>query len=496
MERRLIITCAFGFLCVPSWTVTLIHKKIFRAWHKESSPSETVLPLLLSFPIGESIRTKMSFELGLRSEWDGVLGDISDLSRKWTCTVYFWHQYDASAVRKVVFPNDPEEPGTFRGLSYWCRYNFNGTLSLLFSKARTLFEKNAAPILHLSGMDVTVVKTDYEGQAKKLLELMENTDVIIVAGGDGTLQEVMAAFLFETILKATFSKIPIGFIPLGQTSSLSHTLFAESGNKVQRITDATLAVVKGETIPLDVLQIKGEKEQPVFALTGLRWGSFRDAGVTVSKSGLRLIKPRSHTRDLQRDPPVEQKRPLHGPPCTGEYYEGSRHTGHNRRTSKEDFMNICMEPNTVSKGDFITVGSKKVRDPRLHADGTECLRASRCTLLLPEGTGGSFSIDSEEYEAMPVEVKLLPRKLQFFCDPRKREEMLQGAAQVMPSLGFHYLEEGLDKQGHQERRPGSAASSIVTVSDVGVQGCGFRPALGCRSFLPQTTFLGQALENS
>uniref|UniRef100_A0A2K6GKK8 Acylglycerol kinase, mitochondrial n=1 Tax=Propithecus coquereli TaxID=379532 RepID=A0A2K6GKK8_PROCO len=134
----------------------------------------------------------------------------------------------------------------------------------------TLFEKNAAPILHLSGMDVTIIKTDYEGQAKKLLELMESTDVIIVAGGDGTLQE------------ATFSKIPIGFIPLGQTSSLSHTLFAESGNKVQHITDATLAIVKGETIPLDVLQIKGEKEQPVFAMTGLRWGSFRDAGVKVS----------------------------------------------------------------------------------------------------------------------------------------------------------------------------------------------------------------------
>ncbi|KAM7325636.1 hypothetical protein ACRRTK_015889 [Alexandromys fortis] len=31
--------------------------------------------------------------------------------------------------------------------------------SLLVSKARTLFEKNSAPILHLSGMDVTVVKS-------------------------------------------------------------------------------------------------------------------------------------------------------------------------------------------------------------------------------------------------------------------------------------------------------------------------------------------------
>lgn len=39
-----------------------------------------------------------------------------------------------------------------------------------------------------------VLQTDYEGQAKKLLELLENTDVIIVAGGDGTLQEVWLLF--------------------------------------------------------------------------------------------------------------------------------------------------------------------------------------------------------------------------------------------------------------------------------------------------------------
>lgn len=30
---------------------------------------------------------------------------------------------------------------------------------------------------------------------------------------------------------------------------------------------------------------------------------------------------------------------------------------------------------------------------------------------------------------MPVEVKLLPRKLRFFCDPSVREQMLQAAAQ-------------------------------------------------------------------
>ncbi|XP_045421325.1 acylglycerol kinase, mitochondrial isoform X2 [Lemur catta] len=347
-------------------------------------------------------------------------------------------------------------------------------------KARTLFEKNAAPILHLSGMDVTVIKTDYEGQAKKLLELMESTDVIIVAGGDGTLQEVVTGVLRRTD-EATFSKIPIGFIPLGQTSSLSHTLFAKSGNQVQHITDATLAIVKGETVPLDVLQIKGEKEQPVFAMTGLRWGSFRDAGVKVSNYWyLGPLKtkaahffstlkewPQIHQASISYTGPTERSpsEPEETPPRPSLYRRILRRlasywaqpqdalpqevspevwkevqlstielsittrNGQLDLTSKEDFMNICIEPDAVSKGDFITIGSRKVRDPKLHAEGTTCLQASQCALLLPEGTGGSFSIDSEEYEAMPVEVKLLPRKLQFFCDPRKREQGLQSTAQ-------------------------------------------------------------------
>lgn len=38
--------------------------------------------------------------------------------------------------------------------------------------------------------------------------------MIIVAGGDGTLQEVVTGVLRRAD-EATFSKIPIGFIPIG-----------------------------------------------------------------------------------------------------------------------------------------------------------------------------------------------------------------------------------------------------------------------------------------
>ncbi|KAJ7329117.1 hypothetical protein JRQ81_015291 [Phrynocephalus forsythii] len=346
-------------------------------------------------------------------------------------------------------------------------------------KARSLFEKNAAPILHLSGLDVTVVKTDYEGQAKKLLELMENTDLIIIAGGDGTVQEVVTGLLRRSDEDA-FSKIPIGFIPLGKTSTLSHTLYSGSVNQVQCIIDATLSILRGETIPLDVLQIKGNKEQPVFAVTGLRWGSYRDAGAKVSKywylGPLKIqaahffntLKewPQKHVASLNYlgptpRPPEEPEQKTSRPPLYIRLYKRLAHfwtpdpkeipkevvpeaweetqlsaiefsvTTQNRHLDlkrTEDFMNICIEPDTVSKGDYIKRGLQKMQDPHLCPEGSQCLQASRCILQLPEDTEGFLSIDNEEYEAMPVEVGLLPRKLQFFCDARKKEQMLQGAS--------------------------------------------------------------------
>ncbi|NXD24920.1 AGK protein, partial [Spelaeornis formosus] len=345
-------------------------------------------------------------------------------------------------------------------------------------KAGNLFEKNAAPILHLSGLDVTVVKTDYEGQAKKLLELMENTDLIIIAGGDGTVQEVLQEPGLLRII-AAFSKIPIGFIPLGKTCTLSHTLYPESTNKVQHITNATLAILKGETVPLDVLQIKGEKEQPVFAVSGLRWGSYRDAGVKVSKYWyLGPLKtkaahffstfkewPQKRQAALMylgptERPPEEPEEKSSRPPLYVRLYRRLRSywsspkefpqevapedweelklstielsiATQNRQLDlkrTEDFMDICIEAENVSKGQFVHRGSQKMRDPHVYHEGTsKHIQASRCILQIPEGTEGSFGIDNEEYEAMPVEVKLLPRKLRFFCDPTMREQMLQAA---------------------------------------------------------------------
>lgn len=342
-------------------------------------------------------------------------------------------------------------------------------------KANNLFEKNAAPILHLAGVEITIVKTDYEGQAKKLMELMEQTDMLIVAGGDGTLQEVITGLLRRPD-QGTLSNTPIGFIPLGSHNSLSPSLHLLSDNKVKDITSATLSILKGETVPLDVLQIKGETEQPVFALMGLRWGAFRDVAATISKYWyLGPLKTKAaHWFNTLREWPLVREvsvsysapslrppdLPAHKPPRPNLLHRIARRLKnywnppveeppkveepeewkeqklstlelfiqtHNKNPVKRrtnDSLMICAEPDNFTVGEFITVGNKKEEDPTVFTKNSTKLEASACRLQLPEGTGGFYNIDNEEYEAMPVEVRLLPRKLRFYISAERREQLL------------------------------------------------------------------------
>uniref|UniRef100_A0A673N3U5 Acylglycerol kinase, mitochondrial n=1 Tax=Sinocyclocheilus rhinocerous TaxID=307959 RepID=A0A673N3U5_9TELE len=335
-------------------------------------------------------------------------------------------------------------------------------------KANRLFEKNAAPILHLAGMEVKIVKTDYEGQAKKLMELMDQTDMLIIAGGDGTLQEVITGLLRRAD-EETFSKIPIAFIPLGCSNSLSQSLHLDSNNKVQHITSATLSILKGETVPLDVLQIK-----PVFALLGLLWGAFRDVACSISnywylgplktraahwfsclkqwpqtqQTSLSYLAPVPRPPDLPTEIPPRPNllyriyrrlqnywnTPIQDP--EPERWENkdistleltvSTHNKNPVKRREADSMLITLDPDSLTAGQFITEGTKKALNPMESVENALQIEASAACLSLPEEGGvGFYDIDNEAYEAMSVEVRLLPRKLRFFCSAEHREQLAQ-----------------------------------------------------------------------
>uniref|UniRef100_A0A8C9Y1P5 Acylglycerol kinase, mitochondrial n=1 Tax=Sander lucioperca TaxID=283035 RepID=A0A8C9Y1P5_SANLU len=292
-------------------------------------------------------------------------------------------------------------------------------------KANSLFEKNAVPILHLAGVEITIVKTDYEGQAKKLTELMEQTDVLIVAGGDGTLQEVVTGLLRRPD-QDTVCNTPIGFIPLGSHNSLSPSLHLLSDNKVKDITSATLSILKGETVPLDVLQIKGEKEQPVFALMGLRWGAFRDVAATISKYWyLGPLKTKaahwfSTLREwpLVRDVSVSYLDPCLRPPDLPSQKPPRPNLLYRIIRRLKNRWNPPVEVEEPEQWKEEQLSTLELFIQTHNKNPVERVSPKRI------GTAGFYNIDNEEYEAMPVEIRLLPRKLRFFISAERREQLL------------------------------------------------------------------------
>ncbi|RUS82254.1 hypothetical protein EGW08_009992 [Elysia chlorotica] len=151
-------------------------------------------------------------------------------------------------------------------------------------KARKLFEKTAAPILYVAGIEVTLVTTEYEGQVKNFMTVLDtkDTDAVVVAGGNGTLLEAVTGFLRKE--DRNFSEnIPVGVIPLGGSNRFSKILFGHDQDRVKLIADAAIAVVRAVTKKVDVIKFDGGGERVIYGLTGLELGAYRDADERKTK---------------------------------------------------------------------------------------------------------------------------------------------------------------------------------------------------------------------
>lgn len=151
-------------------------------------------------------------------------------------------------------------------------------------KSRKNFDKYCAPLLHLAGISVNIIQTEFEGQARELVEsLDEIVDTIVVAGGDGTVSEAVTGLLRRADGDlAVQRKFPVGILPLGRTNTVAASLFFDS-DKVKMMAEATMAVIQEITKPIDVIKIEvleTENElpgKPVYCLGGIQWGAYRDA---------------------------------------------------------------------------------------------------------------------------------------------------------------------------------------------------------------------------
>jgi len=181
--------------------------------------------------------------------------------------------------------------GTIQGVST-PTYNVTVILNPVASggKARKLYEKYCAPLLHLAGMKVSVVRTESEGEAMDIMEIMADADAVLVAGGDGTLMEAVTGLLRRKD-KETAAKIPIGVLPVGKTNTLAHSLFgeAENSNSVRLMGEAAMSVVRQLRKPLSVIEVenRGEDEvrrgKKIYCVNNLELGAWKDARLRCEK---------------------------------------------------------------------------------------------------------------------------------------------------------------------------------------------------------------------
>ncbi|KAK0170948.1 hypothetical protein PV328_008724 [Microctonus aethiopoides] len=161
--------------------------------------------------------------------------------------------------------------------------------------SKKLFEKYCEPLLHLAGIAVTIIQTEQEGQARSLIENLNTpTDAILVAGGDGTLLDVVTGLMRKYDDNLSNAKqCPIGILPLGETNRLADSFFynlsGENLPHIREMADATMAAIRGATKFIDVVKIDPlERDpenpiKPIYAVGMVEWGPWRDAHARKEK---------------------------------------------------------------------------------------------------------------------------------------------------------------------------------------------------------------------
>ncbi|XP_047359640.1 acylglycerol kinase, mitochondrial [Vespa velutina] len=161
-------------------------------------------------------------------------------------------------------------------------------------KATKLFKDYCEPLLHLAGIAVTIVQTESTSHTRSVVENLDTpTDAIIVAGGDGTLSDVITGIMrrYKHNLHSV-KQCPIGVLPLGETNTVSCALNPwrfDDLLEVREMTEATMTIIKGNHKFIDIIEVYSLKEnpenelKPVYAAGTIEWGAWQDAYIQRNK---------------------------------------------------------------------------------------------------------------------------------------------------------------------------------------------------------------------
>ncbi|XP_063377888.1 acylglycerol kinase, mitochondrial isoform X2 [Cydia fagiglandana] len=311
--------------------------------------------------------------------------------------------------------------------------------------AKKDFEKYCEPLLHLAGLQVDVVQTASEGNAKEIVETLK-----------GLLRRNDEA-----------NRFPLGVLPLGRTNKLGNSLFpggSDNVEKVKQLIDASMAIIRGKTEWKDALKIEQitdgeETPRPIFAMSSIEWGAFRDTmakkdkywftaglreyatflfngykdSITWNCSGtLKYTPPCAGCANCVQKKPEPKKKWSFFIPSTQAANVGPKEINPECIKTEElcfktaEFkietpaekqekpsLKIILGKSSYSYAQFVSEGWDRLKNK---PEGKEVISA-RTVELLPQDPGKevTIEIDKEEFELKPVKVTILPKIVKLFC---------------------------------------------------------------------------------
>ncbi|XP_055914209.1 acylglycerol kinase, mitochondrial [Eupeodes corollae] len=151
-------------------------------------------------------------------------------------------------------------------------------------KAEKTFSKYCEPILHLAGFTVDIVRTDSEGYAKSFVEQLKSAPYgIVVAGGDGSVSEVLTG-----LMRRNVDRCPIALLPLGTknetTKKVLNLNWSSKISEVEALLNASLNIARERLerksiFKIDPILTENDGQQaskPIFSMGSIEWGIYHD----------------------------------------------------------------------------------------------------------------------------------------------------------------------------------------------------------------------------
>lgn len=168
-------------------------------------------------------------------------------------------------------------------------------------KSKKLYTKWVEPLLHLSGIKVSLIETEKPSQAYELMKIMSNCDAVAIVGGDGTVHEALNGLLGRSDAAKAVRDFPIAILPTGQYNSIARYIHQRTvyRNQKEFLIHSTMKLIDSIPEQYDVLKIlplnrqDDTDESPVYALRDVRYGKYQDNFFKVSGNYLyqNWIKP-------------------------------------------------------------------------------------------------------------------------------------------------------------------------------------------------------------